>query len=66
MRCLNFQRRQRAQQATTAAQMTKREFVTQYLLNRALGNTGGLDARSAAGEAIRAWDSIIVKLEDTR
>lgn len=38
--------------------MNKREFIQQYVLNRALGNTGGLDGPYAAREGARAWDEI--------
>lgn len=38
--------------------MTKREFIIQYVMNRALGNTGGLDPKGAAQSAAQAWDEI--------
>lgn len=38
--------------------MTKREFIVQYVMNRALGNRGGLDPVGAAESAARTWDKI--------
>lgn len=38
--------------------MNKREFIMQYVLNRALGNRGGLDGPTAAREGAKAWEEI--------
>ena len=39
-------------------EMTKRDFIVQYVLNRSLTNTRGLDGQSVTCEAERAWDEI--------
>lgn len=38
--------------------MTKREFIMQYALNRALGNKGGLGGQSAVREGLCAWEEL--------
>lgn len=38
--------------------MTKRDFIMQYALNRALGNKGGLDGAIAIREGLRAWEEL--------
>ena len=38
--------------------MTERQFVVQYLLNRATGHAGGMVARTVIAEARRAWGEI--------
>ncbi len=43
---------------TGRIRMNKREFMTQYILNRALGNSGGLEAKEALKEAEYAWSVI--------
>lgn len=39
-------------------EMTKREFVVQYVISRANTHLGGLEGRTAAKEAIYAWEVI--------
>lgn len=38
--------------------MTKREFIMQYVLNRALGNKGGLTGEVAVSEGAKAWEEL--------
>ena len=38
--------------------MSKEQFIIAYVLNRARGHTGGLEALSAVREAIKAWNAI--------
>ena len=38
--------------------MTKREFIMQYILNRALGNSSGLDGPGGVREGAKAWDEL--------
>lgn len=38
--------------------MSKREFLIQYVLNRALGASRSLEGSAAAIEAGRAWEQI--------
>jgi hypothetical protein len=52
MQCKNFEKRQAAPKP-----MTEREFVIQYVLNRAL-TQDSLDGRGAANEARRAWEVV--------
>lgn len=40
------------------AQKAKRVFCEQYILNRALGNSGGLEGKNAAVEAVKAWNTL--------
>lgn len=35
--------------------MTKRDFCMQYMLNRAIGHTGGLEASAALKSALEGW-----------
>ena len=36
----------------------KRDFISQYVLNRALCHSGGLMGDEAAAEALKAWNKI--------
>lgn len=45
--------------------MTEREFVIQYVLNRALTQPSSLDGCGSANEAISAW-KLICKLKDEK
>lgn len=38
--------------------MSKREFLIQYVLNRALANSGGLEGLAVSQEALKAWEFI--------
>ena len=46
--------------------MNKREFMVQYVLNRASTHDGGLEGKVAAKEAKQAWDYIQNELYDTK
>ena len=46
--------------------MSKEQFIVNYVLNRARGHTGGLEALSAVREAIKAWDAIQFEVRKTR
>lgn len=43
---------------TQTKEYTHREFLQQYILNRALGHAGGLNGDFAALEAEKAWKEI--------
>ena len=43
---------------TETTPLNHEQFLQQYILNRALGNTGGLDAGGAVHQAERAWQEI--------
>lgn len=43
--------------------MTKREFMIQYILNRAQGHAGGMMAEVVLKEAEIAWNYILLKSE---
>lgn len=38
--------------------MNKREFMMQYVLNRAKGHAGGMNVKGVALDAQRAWEFI--------
>lgn len=38
--------------------MTKREFIMQYVLNRALAHRGGLGGVDAIHEGLKAWEEL--------
>ena len=46
--------------------MNKREFMVQYVLNRASTHDGGLEGKVAAKEAKEAWDYIQNELYDAK
>lgn len=43
---------------TVPKDMTKRDFCRQYVLNRAIGHTGGMYGDSVADQAVIAWDTL--------
>jgi len=46
--------------------LSKEEFLQQYILNRALGHSGGLDGRCAAAEGRKAFDFIEALCQEDR
>ena len=46
--------------------MSKEQFILNYVLNRARGYIGRLDAVLAVREAVKAWDTIQREVKETR